>query len=309
MNRNNLWPARFVSAVAGRLLPLIALLLTACAGQHFDPDSRLGAAATALGLSDEVDESREIELGERAAAHLLGAYPPVEDTRRQRYINLVGRWVAQQSQRPGLPWRFALIDDPAINALAVPGGIVLLSTGLWDLLETEAELAAVLAHEIAHIEQQHHMRALVHQGVWGRLLSHKLEFANRSGERVVITSSGLYKLLATKLTREDELASDLRAHALLESAGYDGHALSSVLRRMAEVNTTDAGRLSYLLSTHPPMSDRLESLQSDAAPQHGSGSQGRDRFLAIAQGRQSFEADATEDSGPDLIPTLLDLYF
>ncbi|MEC9408521.1 MAG: M48 family metalloprotease [Pseudomonadota bacterium] len=309
MNRNNLWPARFVSAVAGRLLPLIALLLAACAGQHFDPDSRLGAAATALGLSDEVDESREIELGERAAAHLLGAYPPVEDTRRQRYINLVGRWVAQQSQRPGLPWRFALIDDPAINALAVPGGIVLLSTGLWDLLETEAELAAVLAHEIAHIEQQHHMRALVHQGVWGRLLSHKLEFANRSGERVVITSSGLYKLLATKLTREDELASDLRAHALLHAAGYDSHALSSVLQRMAQVNASDVSRLSYLLSTHPPMSDRLESLQSDAAPEHGGGSQGRDRFLAIAQGRQSFEADATEDSGPDLIPTLLDLYF
>src|SRR5437870_1897269 len=95
------------------------------------------------------DEAEEIRIGQEFAAVLLGAKPLVADARLQRYVNVLGRWLALQTERPDLPWTFGVLDDAGFNAFATPGGHVFVTRGLMARMRNEAELAGVLAHEIA----------------------------------------------------------------------------------------------------------------------------------------------------------------
>jgi predicted Zn-dependent protease len=106
------------------------------------------------------DEAQEREIGKGMAATLLGAVRLLDNREVQQYINKVGLWVALQSSRPQLPWRFAVLDDNDINAFAAPGGYIFITKGLLLRLRNEDELAGVLAHEIAHVIQQHHLKAV-----------------------------------------------------------------------------------------------------------------------------------------------------
>src|SRR5688500_16754879 len=110
----------------------------------------LGTAAKPL------EEKDEIALGRELAGRTMGAAPLIQDRALQSYANRVGRSIAAQSSRADLPWRFGVIDSPGINAFASPGGIILITRGLYEILDNEAQLAGVLGHEIAHVEKYHH---------------------------------------------------------------------------------------------------------------------------------------------------------
>ena len=97
------------------------------------------SAATATQNSDE-----EFAAGRQIAGNLLGAAPLVINQRLQEYVNKVGLWIAMQSERPDVSWRFGVIETDSINAFATPGGYVLITKGLYKLLQTEEELAGVL---------------------------------------------------------------------------------------------------------------------------------------------------------------------
>ena len=107
-----------------------------------------------------VDEKEEVEIGRDMAARLLGAVPLAADDALQRYVNHVGRWLAAQTERPGLPWRFGVLEAPQLNAFATPGGHIFVTRGLVARMTSEAELAGVLAHEIAHVLRKHHLKAI-----------------------------------------------------------------------------------------------------------------------------------------------------
>ncbi len=104
-------------------------------------------------------EPEEIELGENIMAGVLGAAPLHNNERIQRYVNQVGRWIALHSERPNLPWRFAVLESKLPNAGAAPGGQIYITTGLLFRMRNEAELAGALAHEVAHVVQRHHVKA------------------------------------------------------------------------------------------------------------------------------------------------------
>ena len=109
---------------------------------------------------DQIDEPREIQIGQQLAAILLGSKPLLPDMAMQRYLNQLGRWISLQSTRPDLPWTFAILDDPGFNAFAAPGGYVFVTKGLMDRVQDEGELAGILAHEITHVTARHHLIAL-----------------------------------------------------------------------------------------------------------------------------------------------------
>ncbi|HSF71136.1 MAG TPA: M48 family metalloprotease, partial [Methylotenera sp.] len=92
-------------------------------------------------------KEEEIALGREITGSLLGAAPLVKDAALQQYVNKVGRWVANQSERSDLPWKFGVIDSADLNAFAAPGGYVLVTKGLYQKLQNEAQLASVLGHE------------------------------------------------------------------------------------------------------------------------------------------------------------------
>ena len=108
---------------------------------------------------DQIDQPREIEIGRQLAAVLLGSKPLHPDMALQRYVNQLGRWISLQSARPQLPWTFGVLNDPGVNAFAAPGGYVFVTKGLVDRVD-EAELAGILAHEITHVTDKHHLQAL-----------------------------------------------------------------------------------------------------------------------------------------------------
>ena len=109
---------------------------------------------TEFNLSD----AEEAELGFGMAQQFLSNQRLVADEALQRYVNSVGVWVTQQSERPNLPWRFAVIEGEAPNAFAVPGGYVFITLGMLALAESESELAGILGHEISHVVRKHHLR-------------------------------------------------------------------------------------------------------------------------------------------------------
>ncbi len=108
----------------------------------------------------EFSQDDEVQIGSAATAGFLGAAPLHPDANLQRYVNRVGKWLALHTDRPDLPWTFSVIDTETINAFALPGGSVLISSGLLKRLGSESELAGVLAHEIAHVVKRHQITAI-----------------------------------------------------------------------------------------------------------------------------------------------------
>ncbi|MBI3528657.1 MAG: M48 family metalloprotease [Betaproteobacteria bacterium] len=105
-------------------------------------------------LQFNLGDREEASLGLEMVPALIGEQKLLEDPALLRYLNSVGMWVAQQCERPGLPWQFAVIDADAVNAFAVPGGYVFVTRGMLALLGTESELAGVLGHEIARVRRK-----------------------------------------------------------------------------------------------------------------------------------------------------------
>lgn len=230
----------------------------------------LGArvADRAIGKSDREIAEEELALGPAVAGRVLGVAPLWDDDDAQARVNLVGRWLASQTSRPGLPWTFGVIDDGEINAFAAPGGYVLLTRGLYELLADDAELAAVIAHELGHVVQRDHFEVIRKQQVREAGKDAVLSRVSAPGPAAYakdhVDRHGAAVLL-TGLDREAEYRADATAGVYLERAGFDPLAFYSVLQKMASLGTRPA-RLARLYRTHPPLDARMDRLDAGAPP-------------------------------------------
>jgi predicted Zn-dependent protease len=234
----------------------------------------------------EVPVEEEIEIGGNLISGLLGAAPLVEDQALQQYVNDVGYWVASRSSRSDLPWTFGVIESNGINAFAAPGGYVVITLGLYNLLENEAQLAGVLAHEIAHVVRKHHLTALkksMEREFWTDLAIIAAD-EKRDGRKLEKLVNAGVQLYATGLDRDDEFDADLRGVVLAARAGYDPFALLDVLTTIDSINPTNE-ELTVMLKTHPPIDDRLTRLADQMDGQLDSFAAGRtnpERFRHVA---------------------------
>jgi len=211
-----------------------------------------------------IDEETEIEIGRDAAAVLLGASKPVNDPALQRYVNKIGRWVVNQTSRAHLPWRFAVLDSNHVNAFATPGGNIFITDGLLRTLNSEAELAAVLAHEVAHVIQKHHIKAMSSLNTSGLSGVLKLAGQTKAGQSNRLTNAmvGQVKDMYLRgLDKDDEFEADRMGVVIASRAGYDPFALVAVLQTLDSINPEHSS-LALLYKTHPPASDRLDRLDA-----------------------------------------------
>lgn len=210
---------------------------------------------------DQIDEPREIEIGRQLAAVLLGSKPLHPDMALQRYVNQLGRWISLQSARPQLPWTFGVLDDPGVNAFAAPGGYVFVTKGLIDRVD-EAELAGILAHEITHVTDKHHLQALrtkAQAGIATQVLSSQLN--NNLGGAVSAQLLALGRdLYSSGLDQGDEFDADRNGVALAARAGFDPYGLPSVLQQLRTA-APDNPLFSLALRTHPAPQLRLDQLE------------------------------------------------
>jgi predicted Zn-dependent protease len=208
-----------------------------------------------------ISEPQEIEMGHGMVETLLGARPMVDDPGLQRYVNAVGAWVASQSERPLLPWRFAVNDSEHVNAFAAPGGYVIVTRGMMNVVQNEAELAGVLAHEIGHVIRKHHLNA-IRKGAFVNLLGAGAAAGTsgtRSAELVNALVGPTKELYSRGLDKDDEFEADRVGIVLATRAGYDPWGLPSALQTLAKIKADDP-YMALLFKTHPNPSARLEKL-------------------------------------------------
>jgi predicted Zn-dependent protease len=230
-----------------------------------------------------VSQSQEIEMGRQAdqeAAASFGLYP---DEALQAYLADLGRRMAARTERPTLPWTFRVVDDPTVNAFALPGGYVYLTRGILAHLGSEAEMMAVVGHEIGHVTARHSASQISRsQGLLGLLvvgMAVKPELQRFAG----LAQTGL-GLLFLKFGRDDEREADDLGLRYLMQQGYDPRQMLGVFATLDRVGSAaGAGRLPDWLSTHPSPGNRLERIQSRLPP----GSEGhveREGYLRHLQG-------------------------
>jgi beta-barrel assembly-enhancing protease len=215
--------------------------------------------------SKEVSEPQEIEIGDGIAANLLGATPLVRDEALQKYVNRVGLWLALQSERPALPWRFGVTEDAAVNAFGAPGGTILITRGLYEKFRNESELAGVLAHEIAHIVQKHQLKAIKTE--LGR--EWQTELATAAAQKTTGANAGYQlkaftagtELFARGLDKGDEFEADRMGVVIAARAGYNPYGLVGALQTLDAIKPED-GSVALLFKTHPAPARRLEKLSA-----------------------------------------------
>jgi beta-barrel assembly-enhancing protease len=254
-----------------RALWLIALLLAAPAQAQFKlPDLNVNRLIdTAKGVvkaTHEINEPEEIAIGHDVAARLLGAAPLMNDLRVQRYVNNVGRWLASQSERPNLPWRFGVMDAPQINAFAVPGGTIFITRGLLEKMNSEAELAGVLSHEIVHVVRKHHLKA-IQKGALTQLSADAAGAAlnnvnAQARSKLIAFGTEMY---SRGLDKGDEFEADRLGVVIAARGGYDAYGLPAVLQTLQGMNAKDSA-VALMFKTHPAPGERLDTLAAKMQP-------------------------------------------
>lgn len=258
---------------------MAVLLLVACgpAAAQFDFGRILNKTIETTKKFQEANKEfsteDEIALGNGITAGVLGATKLHPDQNLQRYVNRIGKWLAMHSERADLPWSFGVMDTETINAFAMPGGAVLVSHGLVKRLASEAELAGVLAHEIAHVVKKHQLAAIqstLSSDVWAGM--GKDAAGQAIGRRGGSDAFGLKSAAANAgveavksgvflrpLDRGMEYEADRMGVVIAARSGYDPYGLVAVLSMLAQVKGDGSG--AAIFDTHPAASDRIAELE------------------------------------------------
>ena len=236
-------------------------------------------------------ESQEVQVGRQEDVKVRQMYGVYDDKRLQQYVNEVGQRLARQSHRPGLEYHFTVVDSPEINAFALPGGYVYITRGILAYLNSEAELAGVLGHEIGHVTARHgvqQMGAATAAGVGATLLGVFVpQLRNQAGDTAI---NMLGNVLLSGYGREHELEADRLGAQYLAGTGYDPQAMIKVIGVLKNQEMFDAevaqseGRepRAYhgVFASHPDNDTRLQQVVGEAGrPAAGGTRVNQEEFL------------------------------
>lgn len=211
-----------------------------------------------------MSEGQEIQMGRDADPDIVASMGMYPDESLQAYVQDIGGELAASSERPDLPWTFRVLDDPLINAFALPGGYIYVTRGILAHFESEAELAGVLGHEIGHVTARHSVSrisktqlATIGLGV-GMILAPELQ-------KYEPLASASMQLLFLKFSRDDEHQADELGVRYMSRMGYDPVQLSGVMAMLGQVTSEGGGGPPEWLSTHPNPANREAAIVEMAA--------------------------------------------
>lgn len=240
-----------------RFIILLALFSTAFLCKADDFRTRLHQTQNAS--HSQSDVYAEIEFGRRVAAHVLGREDLLLDPQLTKYVNLVGRSLALNSPRQELEFHFGVLNSESVNAYSTPGGYVFITSAALKLVEDEAELAAILAHEIAHINARHIVKQLNIRGMDKDQLSVFTRVINASSDTTRVAANQAIDSAMTLLFDQgykikDEIEADQQAMLMLAATGYDPLALPRYLKRVDKYLALNPRKKS---PTHPSSQQRF----------------------------------------------------
>ena len=212
-----------------------------------------------------MSEAQEIAMAREADGEVRREMGLYEDDALQRYVEEIGLELASRSHRPELPWSFAIVDSPAVNAFALPGGFIYLTRGIMPFLGDEADLAGVLGHEIGHVTARHTVRAYTRGSgaQLGLLALGIFSPTARAVGGVAETGLGVWFL---RYGRDAELQADRLGAEYAATSGWDPTGVRDMLSTLSRISEgTDRRGVPNWLSTHPEAADRVERVGSTLA--------------------------------------------
>lgn len=214
-------------------------------------------------FAENNNAAAEVAFGKRLAARILQEYQLAENTRIQRYINLVGGSLALYSERQELQYYFGVIKSEERNSIAVPGGYIFITSGLLKEIDSEDELAAVLAHEIAHICEKHIVEEIGLNAKNDSPLAGLSKLVAASFDPIRLTFTNLvnqaYEILLKRGYHiQDEIEADSYGTILMGLTGYNPQGFLKVLEKINRIDLVNVDAENY----HPLYSDRIENIKN-----------------------------------------------
>jgi predicted Zn-dependent protease len=272
MNPLQMTCRRLMGLLATALVILTGFTLSGCASLDLGDVLEIAQkSAPAVQKSfEDITPEQEYYIGRAVAATILSQYQPYADTEPTEYLNLLGRTLAYASDRPETfgGYHFLILDSQEINAFAAPGGLIFISRGLLACADSEDTVAAILAHEIAHVVEQHGLQAIKKSRVTSALTSVAIATAQTAGSDELAKLTTVFEdsidditatLVNSGYSRTFEKEADLMAVEILQRVGYDPNALVRMLEVMERRLTP--GGLDFA-KTHPEPQVRIREIRT-----------------------------------------------
>ena len=236
-------------------------------------ESAVRTATAVAKASEDITPEQEYYIGRSVAATLLGKYKPVDDAELTEYLNTLGQALAMASDRPETfgGYRFLVLDSDEINAFAAPGGLILITRGMLGLCRNEDQLAAVLAHEIGHVQHRHGLQSISKSRITAAISIAAMEAGKQLGGKDLAEAVNAFEgtiddvtqtLVVNGYSRAAEREADLAAVRILHRVGYNPNALIEMLEAMGR--GLKPGGLDFA-KTHPKPSDRIKVVRPEIA--------------------------------------------
>jgi predicted Zn-dependent protease len=208
-----------------------------------------------------IGEDQEVQMGREADQQIVASMGLYDDAAVQRYVSDLGARLAATSERPDLPWTFRVLDDPTVNAFALPGGFIYVTRGILTHLDSEAELAGVLGHEIGHVTARHSVNQMSRAQLAQLGLGIGMIFSETLRQFGDVAGAGM-QLLFLKFGRDDESEADRLGIRYMTRESYDPRELSGVMEMLARSSQlqSGSGRVPEWLSTHPDPANRSQAI-------------------------------------------------
>ncbi|MEE2776128.1 MAG: M48 family metalloprotease [Acidobacteriota bacterium] len=200
-----------------------------------------------------IGESEEIDIGRASNEGIVAQLGLYDDDATQAFVAELGRKLAAASERPDLPWTFQVVDDPVVNAFALPGGFIYVTRGILAHLESASGLAGVLGHEIGHVTARHGASRMS-RGVLAQIGLGVTAVVSPGAKGIADAAESGLGLLFLKYGRDDERQADELGFRYSERAGYDPRAMVEVFEMLQRTSrrATQRGSVPSWLLTHPP---------------------------------------------------------
>jgi predicted Zn-dependent protease len=224
-----------------------------------------GTFAVGAGCAGNISTQQEVQLGQRYAAQINRELPIIQNQALHYYINQLGSSIARQVDPRQLDYQFYLVHSDVINAFAVPGGHVYITTGLANRTDNMSELAGVLSHEIAHVVERHSVENMAKQQqaqlglTLGAVL---LGRAPSQLEQTAVNVGG--SAVFAKYSRDAEREADRDAVLFMMQAGIDPRGLLTFFEELLREEQKRPGQLAWF-ATHPGTTERIQNVQQDLA--------------------------------------------
>lgn len=206
-----------------------------------------------------ISTKQEVSLGKEFAQEIDSTNPISKDEILNSYVNQVGQKIAKISDRPDLKYHFSVIDTPIVNAFACPGGFIYIYTGLLNIMDNEAQLAGVIAHEISHIVARHGIKRLQKVLGFQILLSIALGESSQLTQNAISAGVGI---LLQGYSRENEFEADEFGTYYMTNSGYNPEGMVQLLEKLKKLSKSDPKFFEKLLASHPPTDQRIKKVEN-----------------------------------------------